>query len=1182
MASDARQQAPRTAPSELSGAALLLAVLYAAGQTSAAAASTAQIEPSAVMLRTPDVSADQIVFRYADDLWLCPRGGGEARRNTSAAGAESFPRFSPDGRRVAFMGQYQGESDLYVLDLEAGIPQRVTFHPGAETLCGWTPDGQSLLYHSSELAGLRRAPRLMSVSVSGGEPTPLPLAYGTFGALDDSGEWLAFTPSTVEFRTWKRYQGGLAQDLWLYNLRSGESRRLTDFAGADAQPMWHGKDLLFTSDRGPGGILNLWRLPAGGGEPEQLTFFNDFGIRFPSIGPNDVVFENGGQLYLLSLANKQLQAVEVSIPGDRPTLMPVYRDLSKAVRSVSPSPTGKRLWIEARGEIFSVPSGEGVVRNLTRSSAYAERGPALSPDGKRLAYLSDESGELEVWLASLDGQPFPGSDERGRQRLTSHGAGYRQGLSWSPDSKKLIYTSNDGGLWVLTFESGEPSYERIAVDPDGQNLDPRWSPHSDWLCYAHRSGETRLGAVYLYHLPTGFTHQVTSGRFDDSSPSFSPDGKYLYYSSARHFAPRYADLDETWIYAGTRRLVTVPLRADVEHPLAPVDDQEPEQKPSEETGKGDEPDHKPDAADGSEAAPEGAAPAPAKPEEPPAEGAAEQDPASGSAAVEEPKAESDAKPEDKPESEPKTLEIELQGFEARGILLPVPPGSLTGLTGLEGGLLYLRLPEPGASAGPGATLERYDLEAAKRPDGAPKTVLAGVEGYELLPDGKQLLVFVGGRFGLIQASEGQKLDKPVDLSGLGDWFDPRAEWRQMLVETWRLFRDFFYDEKMHGLDWIAVRERYLAALPDATSRGDLSFLTAEMMSDLNVGHAYNGQAPLDGIPAPAARPAGLLGADVAVENGAHRIRRLLHGGAHHLEARSPLLEHGVGAAEGDYLLAVDGRPLDPARSHLEALLGKAGRTVELTLNREPRLDGQERRVLVRTLADDGELRLRDWVRQNRERVESLSGGRIGYVYVPNTGFDGQNELVSQFLGSMHEPALLIDDRWNGGGQIPTRFIELLNRPMTNFWAVRHGEDWQWPPVAHRGPKAMLINGWAGSGGDAFPYYFRQAGLGKLYGTRTWGGLVGISGNPELIDGTEHSVPRFAFYELDGTWGVEGHGVDPDVAVIDDPAALAKGGDPQLEAAVRGLLAELEAWPGIGQKRPAPPDRSGAGIPEADR
>mgnify|MGYP002777856261 CR=1 FL=1 len=1167
MASAAPQPPPRSTIRSLAGTPLLGAALLGAAWPLTAPARAAQIEPSAVMLRTPDVSADQIVFRYADDLWLCPRSGGEARRITSAAGAESFPRFSPDGRRVAFMGQYQGESDLYVLDLGAGIPQRVTYHPAVETLCGWTPDGQALLYHSSEQAGLRRAPRMMSVPASGGEPKPLPLAYGTFGALDDSGEWLAFTPSSVEFRTWKRYQGGLAQDLWLYNLRSGESRRLTDFAGADAQPMWHGKDLLFTSDRGPGGILNLWRLPSTGGEPEQLTFFNDFGIRFPAIGPSDVVFENGGQLYLLSLESKQLQAVEVRIPGDRPTLMPVYRDLSKAVRSVSPSATGKRLLIEARGEIFSVPSAAGVVKNLTRSSGAAERGPALSPDGKRLAYFSDESGELEVWLASPDGMPFPGSDERGRQRLTSHGAGYRQGLAWAPDSKKFVYTSNDGGLWLLRLDGEEPSYERIAVDPDGQPLEARWSASSDWLCFSHRHGETELPAIFLYHLASGFTHRVTSGRYADASPAFSPDGKYLYYTSARHFEPSYADLDETWIYADTRRLVAVPLRADVPHPLAPVDDQEPSAAAEDSAAAGGgsgAAESKPTQPAGTPAAAEGASSAAAP--------AAGQEPAGG--------ADGEGKAADKPA--PKALEIDLEGFEARAVLLPVSPGSLGALTGLEGGLLYLRQPDSGATGGSGATLERYDLESAKKPDGAPKTVLAGVDGYELLPDGKQLLIFSAGRIGLIQASEGQKLDQPVDLSGLGDWFDPRAEWRQMLVETWRLFRDFFYDEKMHGLDWIAVRERYLAALPDATSRADLSFLTAEMMSDLNVGHAYNGQAPPDGIPAPAGRPAGLLGADVAVENAAHRIVRILHGGAFEIDARSPLLEHGVGAREGDYLLAIDGQPLDPARSHLLGLLGKAGRTVELTLNREPKLDGQERRVLVRTLADDGELRQRDWVRQNRERVESLSGGRIGYVYVPNTGIDGQNELVRQFLGTMHSPALLIDERWNGGGQIPTRFIELLNRPLTNYWAVRHGQDWKWPPVAQRGPKAMLINGWAGSGGDAFPYYFRQAGLGKLYGTRTWGGLVGISGNPELIDGTAHSIPRFAFYELDGTWGIEGHGVDPDVPVIDDPAALAKGGDPQLEAAVRGLLAELEAWPGLNQKRPAPPDRSGSGIPDSDR
>jgi tricorn protease len=900
-------------------------------------------------------------------------------------------------------------------------------------------------------------------------------------------------------------------------------------------------------------------MPAAGGEAQQLTSFNDFGIRFPAIGPADVVFENGGQLYRLSLADRQLEAVKVSIPGDRPQLLPVHRDLSKSISSATPSPTGKRLLVEARGELFSVPVKEGVVRNLTRSSGMAERGPALSPDGTRYAYFSDESGELELWLASVDGQPFPGSDERGRLRATSHGAGYRQGITWAPDSKKLTYLGNDGGLWLLKLSGEAPEYERIAVNPDGQPMPVGWSKSSDWLCFSYRHSQSRLGAIQLYHLETGFLHEVTSGQFDDSDPSFSPDGKYLYYSSARHFSPRYSDLDETWIYSGMRRLVVVPLRADVEHPLAPKDDQESDKEEDKDASK----------------EPQG--------EQPGQPGAGEDDPSEDSAEARTPGGDnaedSGKKSEGEQEKSPEPLKIDLDGFEGRGILLPVPPGGLAALTAVEGGVFFMRLPsgERGEDGPGGVQLEHFAFE-----ERAHKTVLADVNGYELLPDGKQILVSSGGDFGFIAAAPDQKLEKTVDLSGVADWFDPRAEWKQMLEETWRLFRDYFYDQNMHGLDWNQVRERYNAALPDVTSRADLSFLTAEMMSELNVGHAYNGQAPPDGIPAPEARPAGLLGADFKLENGAHRIKHLLHGGAYDLDARSPLLEPGVNVSVGDYVLAVDGQPVDASRALGAALLGKGGRTVELTVNKEPRLDGQERRVLVSALRDDGELRMRDWIRHNRERVSELSGGRIGYVYVPNTGVDGQNELMRQFLGAQHHDALLIDERWNGGGQIPTRFIEMLNRPLTNFWAVRHGEDWNWPPVGHHGPKAMLINGWAGSGGDAFPYYFRQSKLGRLYGQRTWGGLVGISGNPPLIDGTEHSVPRFAFFELDGTWGVEGHGVDPDVPVIDDPSAMAKGGDPQLEAAVKGLLEELATWPGIQKQRPAAPDRSGSGIPEKDR
>ena len=538
--------------------------------------------------------------------------------------------------------------------------------------------------------------------------------------------------------------------------------------------------------------------------------------------------------------------------------------------------------------------------------------------------------------------------------------------------------------------------------------------------------------------------------------------------------------------------------------------------------------------------------------------------------------EGDDESDDESDGETEPTRIDLEGFESRVQLLPLDPGGFGNLVGLEGGLAYLRQGDEGNS------LMRYEMGEDEA-----KQVLDKSGGFSLTADGKRLFVSSGSKFGFIDPAPGQTLEDTLDLSGLRLVSDPRAEWRQMLTETWRLFRDFFYDAGMHGLDWPAVRERYTAALVDATSHEDLLFLTGEMMAELNVGHAYNARNGRS----PAARgtgsSAGLLGADLVLEPGgadagAYRIERILSGGPYDADARSPLDLPGLDVREGDYVLAVNGVPVDASRSFHAAMLGTGGEPTELLVNDRPDMSGEPRRVIVEPIRSDATLRLRDWIHRNRVRVDELSGGRIGYVYVPDTGQNGQNELMRQFLGQRHKDALLIDERWNGGGQIPTRFIELLDRPVTNYWAVRHGEDWTWPPLGHRGPKAMLINGWAGSGGDAFPYYFRQSGLGSLIGRRTWGGLVGISGNPSLIDGTGHSIPTFGFYELDGTWGIEGHGVDPDIEVMDDPTELARGADPQLEAGVAHLLEQLEQTPTAGVARPAGPERSGSGIPDDER
>jgi tricorn protease len=1118
--------------------------------SAAAAESQETIRPDAVLLRYPDISATQVVFRYAGDLWLVEKQGGVARRVTTAEGNESFAKFSPDGSRVAFLGGYDGGSDLYVLDLAAGIPERVTWHPGQEVLSDWTPDGEALLYWSSEVSGLGRAPRVLRVDADGGQPEPLPMPYGTFSALDASGKLVAYTLGTREFRTWKRYRGGMAQDIWLFDLATNEARRLTDHPGTDSMPMWHGREVVFLSDRGADQRLNLFAHHVDTGATRQLTSFTDFDVKFPAMGPDDVVFEAGGKLMRYEFATGERFPIDVVIPGERPELRARTNDVASLVQSVGIGPTGKRVVVAARGDVFTVPVENGVTRNLTATSGVAERNPEWSPDGQFIAYWSDATGEYELTLCRSDGKSLEGGLRQ--DRLTELGAGWKGSISWSPDSETIAFTTHGGGLHLLDVESGE--VETIATDPDGQQLQVDWSADSGWLAWSMRHSSSRLNAIHLYEVATGTLSEVTSGMFDDTRPVFDEDGDWLFFASTRTFSPLYEDLGTTWIYANSRRLLAVPLRADVENPWAPENDEEEFDEDADED----------EGADGEQDGD-------AEEHDDDGEHADEADDTDGAA-----DGDDDAKDADDGEEseEDAALVIELDGFEARALLLPVDAGQVGNLEGAAGKVLYVRGPNTGANGG-GPSLRFYDMAAKEE-----KTIVDGVAGYIPSADGKKLLLIRGNEAAVVDLAPGQSFEA-IDSSGLVATTDPRAEWAQILEDVYRLYRDFFYEEGLHGVDWRAVCDRYAAVLPDVTSRADVHYLIGEMISELNIGHAYNRTPPSLRGGAPA-RPVGLLGCDWALENGAYRVTGILGSAApYDADARSPLAVQGVDVAVGDYLLAVNGVPVDTASAVHRALEGTAGRPTELTVNAAPTFDGEERTVLVTPAGDEGGLRYRDWVARNRARVAELSGGRVGYVHVPDTGIRGQNELVRQFLGQFHHEALIVDERWNGGGQIPTRFIELLDRPLTNYWAVRAGEDWDWPPVGHRGPKCMLINGWSGSGGDAFPYYFRQSGLGKLIGRRTWGGLVGISGNPGLIDGASVTVPRFAFYELDGTWGVEGHGVEPDIEVLDDPSLMVNGGDPQLEVAVRQMLEELETWQPALKRRPGNPDRSGSGITPED-
>ena len=1074
------------------------------------ASARAQID--ARMLRQPAVSKTQIAFVYAGDIWTVPKAGGTAVRLSSPRGEESFPRFSPDGTRIAFSADYDGNTDVFVVPAGGGEPARLTFHPMPDRVLGWTPDGR-VLFASSRESGRQRYNQFFTVGVDGGLPRKLPVPYGEFGSYSPDGTQFVYMPMSQDFRTWKRYRGGWSPDIWQFDLKSFASRNLTTDPANDAQPMWHGTTMYFLSDRGASQRNNIWAHDMNTGRKRQVTQFDEFDITFPSIGPDAIVFQAGGRLYLMELPSEKVTEVAVRVVTDESTLRPRVARGESLITDAAVSPTGRRAVFGARGDVVTVPAEHGAVLNVTRSSGVAERYPRWSPDGMTLAYWSDRSGEYELTTRPADGT---GQEKK----LTSMGKGFRYPPHWSPDSRKLAFV--DQAMKVYVFDTAGNRLTPIDQSPiwlgHGQleGLRFSWSPDSRWVAYSRPSGDTGNEAVFLYDTREGKLHQATSGYLNDTRPVFDADGKYLFYASDRTFDPVYGSFDNSWTYANPTRLVAAPLRRDVPSPLAARHEDE-----------------------------KGAA---AKPEEP----------KEAKPAAEKPAAE-------RPPTPPPAVAIDVEGLEGRVVVLPPPAGNFADLQAVKGKLLYRRMARAGAAPGGPTPLVYYDLE-----ERAEKTVLDAADGFEATADGKKLFVLHAGKYAMVELKPAQKFEKPMATGDIEVPVDPRAEWKQMFADAYRLQRDFFYDERMHGVDWAAMRDRYGKLLEAAVTRWDVDFVLGEFIGELNASHTYRGGGDAE---QPPARSVGMLGVDwEPAPAGArgYRIKRIVRGGPWDAAVRSPLDEPGVNVKEGEYVLAVNGIPVDPKLDPWAAFQGLGDKTVVLTVNGSPSTDGA-RQVVVKTLADEGELRFRAWMEERRQIVDKATGGKVGYIYVQSTGVPAQNELVRQFMAQWRKDGLIVDERWNGGGQIPDRFIELLNRPILAYWAVRDGRSWQWPPVAHRGPQVMLINGWSGSGGDAFPTYFRQAGLGPLIGTRTWGGLIGISGAPLLVDGGNVTVPTFRMYDPKGEWFAEGHGVEPDIRVEEDPTQLAKGSDPQLERAIKEVMARVAKTP-PAPARPAPERR----------
>lgn len=1047
---------------------------------------------NAGLFRYPDVSKTKIVFTYANDLWVMPKEGGMAVKLSSTPGVETSAKFSPDGNTIAFNASYDGNRDVYTMPVSGGVPQRITAHGYNDRVVDWSNDGKQILFASSRESGKARFNQFYLVPATGGVETKLPLAYAEYGSYSPDAKQMAVVIMTQVGRNWKRYRGGTNGDIRIYDFAKQTEENISANSDAgDEFPMWHEQSIYFLSDRGADMRMNLWKYDTQKKNFEQLTKFTDYDVHFPSQGPDDIVFEAGGKLFLFPFATQQPKEIKVSIISDRALLKSKTVSVADLAQHFAISADGKRVLVEARGDIFSVPAENGFVKNITMSSGIAERYPSWSPDGRTIAYWSDKSGEYELWVIEQ------GKDAA--RKLTSYGAGYRYGISFSPNSKQLAFIDKAGKVKLFDIASGVTSDIDQGLYFSHGNMEGftfSWSVDSRWLAYS-RDLENLHNAVFIYDTKEHKTNQVTNGYYSCNNPVFSVDGKYLFVTTNQTFQPYYSDADNTFIYANSTQLAAIGLQKNAASILFAKNDTVALKDLEKQIVKEDP---KKDAK----------------------------------------KKDDKIKPADaEKKADVAAVLIDFEGLENRLELLPVPAGNIGALGAIKGKLLYLRSPNTGVANGK-STIKFYDID--KREE---KTILTEVDGYVLSANNEKMLVAKSGAMAVVSPEESAKFDKPLRLNEMQMTVDPMIEWKQIFNDAWRIERDYFYDGNMHGVNWVATKDKYAKILEGATTREELDFVIGEMIGELNSSHTYHGGGDFEKVKS---EQIGYIGVNWEAVGTSYKIKKIIRGANWDAEIRSPLERSGSDIKEGDYILAVNGIPITTETEPYVAFQGLANKTVELSYNSTASQIGAKT-ATIKTIDDEYRLRNLEWIEGMRKRVEEATNGDVGYIYVPSTGLDGQSELMRQFNAQWNKKALIIDERFNNGGQIPDRFIEMLNRSPLSYVATRDGKPWQFPGFANFGPKVMLINGWSGSGGDAFPDYFRKKNLGPLIGSRTWGGLIGISGYPEFIDGGNITAPSFRLYNPDGTWFKEGHGVDPDIEVEEDLGAMAKGIDPQLERAI---------------------------------
>jgi tricorn protease len=1075
-----------------------------------------------LLLRQPTLSRTEICFVYGDDLWKVSREGGEAIRLTAGPGIKRGPHFSPDGEWIAFTGEYDGTMNVYVLPTSGGTPRRLTFHSGPDTAIGWTPDGKSVLFASPRDAYAFGIQRLYTISLEGGFPAQLPLPLAYEGSYSPDGSHIAYRPTPKAWGTWDHYRGGTAAQLWIANLANSSIVKVPRVDWSDVNPMWVGDTVYYLSDEN--GPYTLFAYDTKSQKTEQVIEDKGLPIKSASAGPGAIVYEQFGSLHLYDLATHRERTVNVHINADLVQIRPHFEKQAKHIENAGISPTGMRAVFEAHGEILTAPAEKGDIRDLTNSPGVADRDPAWSPDGKWIAYFSDESGEYALHLRDQSGM--------GEVRKIDLGnpPSFFYSPTWSPDSKKIAYTDKRLNIWYVDLAN--PAPVKVATDYYEQtSLNPSWSPDSRWITYT-KTLPNHMRAVFVYSLETHQSTQITDGMSDAESAVFDKNGKYLYFAASTNVGPTLFGLNmSTDDHTVTRSVYVVVLRKDLPSPLAPESDEEKVEGETKSTDNA-----KPVAAGD------------------------QKDQAKAQDSDQEKNKEAEKK------KEPPKVTIDFDGISQRILALPIPAKNYAGLAaGKEGELFIAEYPQQEGEGGPPSlVLYKFDMKKRKTDQ-----IVAGIQNMALSFNGEKLLYQQGADWFITSSEQAVKPgDGKLKLDDMEVWVDPQAEWKQMYREVWRIERDFFYDPHLHGLDLPAIEKEYAAFLPGIATRDDLNYLFDQMLSEINVGHMFVGGGDIPEVPP---IKVGLLGADYSIENGRYRFQRVYNGENWNPHLHAPLTQPGVNVGAGEYLLAVNGRELHATDNLYSFFQETAGKQTVLKVGPNP--DGRgSREVTVVPIDDEEPLRNRAWIEANIRKVDEMTGGKLAYVYLPNTAEGGFTNFNRYYFAQLAKEGAVIDERFNTGGQAADYIIDVMQRKLWSYWIPRNGAI-STTPLGIFGPKAMVTNEFSGSGGDALPWYFHLVGLGPLVGKRTWGGLVGIGGYPGLIDGGFVTAPRFAFFTKEGTWDVENHGVQPDYEVEFDPHAWREGHDPQLEKAVELVMDELKKNPPPVPKVPPYPNYS---------